>query len=472
MQSIDPASGKIIWEGLSAIASDVEKSVKVASMAFPKWSQSTLENRIHYLKAFAELLSSSKQTLAETISLETGKPLWESKGEVTAMISKIAITIEAYHKRCPEIELPHPNGVSMTRHKPHGVVAVFGPFNFPGHLPNGHIVPALLAGNTVIFKPSEYTPLTAERTVEIWNKSGLPEGCINVLQGGAETGQLLAAHPKINGIFFTGSWKVGKILSTQFAEQPNKILALEMGGNNPLVVGTITDLKAAAYTIVQSAYLTSGQRCTCARRLIIPSGEQGDALIKQLIAMIQTIKIGSYQEIPEPFMGPVINERAALQLLQAQQALQAKGGRALLEMKHLKKGTGFLSPGLMDVTLIDNPDDEEIFGPFLQLIRVKNFELAVTEANNTKFGLSAGLLSEKKEEYDIFFHEIHAGIVNWNQPLTGASSAAPFGGVGKSGNHRPSAFYAADYCSYPVASLETSNLALPATISPGVSIEI
>lgn len=244
-----------------------------------------------------------------------------------------------------------------------------------------------------------------------------------------------------------------------------------MGGNNPLIVSQVHHLQAAAYLIIQSAYLSSGQRCTCARRLIVLQGEKGDQLIEALAQLISRIKVGSYQDTPQPFMGPVIHEQQVRKLLETQQMLIDKGGIPLVKMQALKAETGFISPGLMDVSLIKDRPDEEWFGPFLQLIRVKNFDEALEEANRTKFGLAAGLLSESEAEYEQFYREIQAGIVNWNMPLTGASSEAPFGGVKCSGNYRPSAYYAADYCAYPVASMESKTIELPTFKPPGLELE-
>ena len=467
--SSNPATGQIVWNGRTSTEAEVNEAVEAAKNAFEDWSDLSIDTRIGYLVRFSEELKKSQKSFAEIISKETGKTLWDSLSEIQAMINKTAISQEAYEKRCGEMISDQVNGRSITRHRPYGVAAVLGPYNFPAHLPNGHIVPALLAGNTVVFKASELTPLVAEETMRLWNKAGLPPGVINLIQGGKETGQALIHHPDIQALFFTGSFETGKLLSELFSKQPEKILALEMGGNNPLVVGEISDFKAAAYAIVQSAYLSSGQRCTCARRLILPDTERGKALLKVLMEMIRSIKIGPYTDSPEPFMGPVISEKQVQKLLMAQENLHLKGGIPLIKMQALKKGTGFINPGLMDVTEISDRPDEEIFGPFLQVIRVKDLKEALQEANQTKYGLSAGLLSQSQEEFAYFLKHIQAGVVNWNTPLTGASSAAPFGGIKCSGNHRPSAYYAADYCSYPVASLETPDLLMPSILLPGFS---
>ncbi len=466
--SRNPATGEVIWEGRAATQEEVNEVVANARSAFKEWSLLNIDERSQYLNTVVDIIQQNFQNLAEVISKETGKPLWESKTEVVTIINKVGLSFEAYGRRCAGMIREQPVGRSVTHHKPHGVIAVFGPFNFPGHLPHSHIIPALLAGNTIVFKPSELTPLIAEEISKYWEKCGLPKGVFNLIQGGPEIGQSLIHHPDINGLFFTGSYKVGRMISEIFGSHPEKILALEMGGNNPLVIGNISDYHTAAYLIIQSAYLTAGQRCTCARRLIVPKGEQGDQLIQSLIKMTKNIVIGKYTDHPEPYIGPVISEDHALQLLKAQEELAKRGGNALIEMKHLQPSTGFINPGLMDVTAVADRPDQEIFGPFLQIIRVKDLQEAIQEANRTCYGLAAGLLSERREEYDMFYRNIRAGIINWNTQLTGASSAAPFGGIGWSGNHRPSAYYAADYCSYPVASLESSQMKMPSSLPPGL----
>jgi succinylglutamic semialdehyde dehydrogenase len=167
-------------------------------------------------------------------------------------------------------------------------------------------------------------------------------------------------------------------------------------------------------------------------------------------------------------MGPVVSAAVAGKLLQAQADMVAKGGKLLLEMKQLQPGTGFVSAGIVDVTDAQGIPDEEWFGPLLQIVRVKDFDSALKVANNTEFGLAAALLSNDESLWQTFQLRARAGIVNWNRPTTGAASSAPFGGVGRSGNHRPSAYYAADYCAYPVASIENSALEMPAKLSPGL----
>ena len=468
--SLNPVTQQVLWSGQGATAGQVDLAVQAARQAFPGWARRSLQERIDVLEAFAARLKHHADDLARCIGEETGKPLWESATEVTTMVNKVAISVQSDRERTGEKSGPLGDATAVLRHKPHGVVAVFGPYNFPGHLPNGHIVPALLAGNTVLFKPSELTPKVAELTVKCWIEAGLPAGVLNLLQGDRETGIALAANPGIDGLFFTGSSRTGNALHQQFAGRPDKILALEMGGNNPLVVDEVQDVDAAVYAVIQSAFISAGQRCTCARRLLVPQGEWGDAFLARLVAVSETIEVGSFDQQPAPFMGSVISLDAALGLLDAQRILLAKGAVSLLEMRQPLAQSALLTPGIIDVTAVSERSDEELFGPLLQVIRYADFDAAIAEANDTHYGLAAGLLSDSEARYQQFWLESRAGIVNWNKQLTGAASSAPFGGVGASGNHRASAYYSADYCAYPVASLETGSLTLPATLTPGIRL--
>ena len=469
-ESLNPVTQDVIWSGRGASAAQVDAAVAAARQAFAAWATRSLDERISVLEAFAVSLKEHADELARCIGEETGKPLWESATEVTSMVNKVAISIQSYRERTGEKSGPLGDATAVLRHKPHGVVAVFGPYNFPGHLPNGHIVPALLAGNAVVFKPSELTPKVAELTVKCWIEAGLPAGVLNLLQGARETGIALAANTGIDGLFFTGSSRTGNALHQQFAGRPDKILALEMGGNNPLIVDQVQDVEAAVYTVIQSAFISAGQRCTCARRLLVPEGAWGDTFLTRLVEVSATIQVGAFDQQPAPFMGSVISLAAAQALLDAQEHLLATGAVALLEMTQPAAQSALLTPGILDVSDVADRPDEELFGPLLQVIRYADFDAAIVEANATQYGLAAGLLSDSQARYQQFWLQSRAGIVNWNKQLTGAASSAPFGGVGASGNHRASAYYAADYCAYPVASLEAEQLTLPASLTPGIKM--
>lgn len=466
----DPATGATIWQGQCANLQDIELALAAARRAFQVTLTTSLDERLRWVRCFAAGLVAAKSDLTEIIAQETGKPLWEASLEVTSMVSKVELAINAYQARTGEYIDSSEGTATVLRHRPHGVVAVFGPYNFPGHLPNGHIVPAIIAGNTVIFKPSELAPWTAQLTVKIWQEAGLPDGALNLIQGGKETGAALIKSDGLDGLFFTGSSTTGRAFHRYFAGQPEKILALEMGGNNPLIVEEVDDEAAAVLLCIQSAFISAGQRCTCARRLLVPTGSWGDHFIERLLSVTSQLRIGRYHEDPAPFMGPVISRQAVEHLLAAQQQLEALGARILLPMQRRDERTAFISPGIVDVTPIEAQPDCEWFGPFLQLVRYQSFDAAIEAANATHYGLAAGLISDERARYLYFLQRSRAGVVNWNRPLTGASSALPFGGIGRSGNHRPGAWYAADYCAYPVASLESETLTLPKDLPPGVRV--
>ena len=461
--SLDPCTGDVVWEGH---AGDVDAAVGAARGAAPGWARTPLDARITVARGFQAVVKGRAEDFARLIACETGKPLWETRTEVASVAAKVDISVTAQAERAGQRSGDVGGVRQALRHKPHGVLAVLGPYNFPAHLPNGHIVPALLAGNTLVFKPSEQTPAVAAFMADCWHAAGLPDGVLNVVQGAGDTGRALAGHADIDGLLFTGSATTGAALARQFAETPHKILALEMGGNNPLIAWDIAPdrLDAAAALIVQSGYLSAGQRCTCARRLIVRDGDT--ALLDRVAKLLDRIIVGAPFDDPQPFMGPVIDNRAADGLQAAFAALIGRGAEVIRPLARRNMDRPFLTPGLIDVTRVEHRPDSELFGPLLQVIRVADFDAALAEANATRFGLAAGLIGGDAALYERFWSETRAGVVNWNRPTNGAASNAPFGGVGVSGNHRPSAYYAADYCAFPVASLEAD--AADGTIATGL----
>ena len=452
--STEPATGAEIWSQPVGNAAD---EVAAARAAWPAWAAHSVTYRMEMLRRFANVVRAKENEFAELISRETGKPFWEAKTEVGSVMAKVEISISAYSERTPtkRLEAAMGNRVAV-RHKPHGVLAVLGPYNFPAHLPNGHIVPALIAGNAVVFKPSEKTPASGAFLVECLHEAGVPEGVLRLLVGGPNEGRDLAGQDGIDGLLFTGSARAGMALHRQFAEAPHKILALELGGNNPIVVWDSPDLLSAAAIIVQSAYLSAGQRCTAARRLIVEDG-QHEELIAEVVKLIDRIIVDHPMADPQPFMGPLIDVQAADFLQEQYMGLMMKGGKPIRRLDRPYEERPYLTPALIDMTDAKERPDEELFGPVLQLVRVKDFDAAIDEANNTRFGLAASVLTKDPTLYDRFWANVRSGVINWNKPTNGAPSAAPFGGVGMSGNHRPSAYYAADYCAYPVTSVEAES---------------
>ncbi len=449
--SYEPATGEELWRGK---VGDVDDVVARARRAWPAWAAQPLATRIELVRRFANEVRKEADKLATLIARETGKPMWEARAEVESVINKVEISVRAYADRTSQRKLDSAlQGTAAVRHKPHGVLAVLGPYNFPAHLPNGHIVPALIAGNVVIFKPSEKTPATGELLALLFNRAGISAAAVQVLVGGPETGQELVAHDGIDGVLFTGSAHAGIAINRKLAGNPGKMVALEMGGNNPIVMWDTPKIPDAVSLIVQSAFTSAGQRCSAARRLIVKSSIY-DEVIDGVKRLADRIIVGAPFDDPPPFMGPVIDNRTADGLTESFVYLLSSGGRPIKHMVRLRDDLPFLSPAIIDVTGVTERPDVELFGPLLQVVKVDDFDEAIAEANNTRFGLSASLIGGTPQDYNRFWANIRAGVINWNRPTNGASSAAPFGGVGLSGNHRPSAFYAADYCAYPVASTE------------------
>ncbi|WP_131781479.1 succinylglutamate-semialdehyde dehydrogenase [Legionella gresilensis] len=469
LTSQNPFDSTDVWQGRQATQDEVNQAVDAAKQALSRWALLNLDNRIAYLQVFAKEVEAIRQELTHFIALETGKPLWESATEVNSVIAKINLSIQAYKERTTNHCNPTPEANACLRYKPHGVVAVFGAFNFPAHLSNGHIVPALLAGNTVVYKPSELAPGVAELIMQCWHKTNIPAGVINCIQGGANTGKELL-QTDIQGVYFTGSYNTGKAIHRHFSDRPDVILALEMGGNNPLIIDEVSDINAAIYQTILSTVITAGQRCSCARRVFIQDNDYGDEFLNKLMTNFKKIKVGSFTTNPEPFMGPVISYKHALNHLKSQDNLISLGGKSLLKMNLLQENSGLLLPGLIDMTTVTNPPDEEIFAPLVQVYRYQHFEEALELANQTRYGLAAALISDSKDQFELFYKTVRAGLINWNRSTTGASSSLPFGGVGLSGNHRPSAYFAADYCAYPIASLEQPELTKPAQLLPGIEL--
>ncbi len=454
LTSYEPATGALYWKGPIG---DVDAEVSIARANWAEWAGKSITFRMEAMRRFANVVRGKTEQLTDCIARETGKPFWEARTEVESVINKVEISISSYSERTSQRRLEGNLGVkSALRHKPHGVLAVLGPYNFPAHLPNGHILPALLAGNAVVFKPSEKTPASGSMLVDCYHAAGIPNGVLRLLVGGPAEGKKLSSHDGIDGLLFTGSARTGILLSRTFADTPGKILALEMGGNNPIIVWDAADLHTAAIIVVQSAFLSAGQRCTAARRLIVRDGMH-QPLLDEIRKLADRLIVGEPHSSPAPYMGPVIDNEVADGLQESLLALMMKGGQPIKQMDRPMPERPFLSPAIIDMTGVKDRPDIELFGPILQVIRVPDFDAAIIEANNTRYGLSASLIGGTPQLYDKFWANIRAGIVNWNRPTNGAPSNAPFGGVGLSGNHRPSAYYAADYCAYPVVSTEEEN---------------
>lgn len=458
----DPADpSRVVWSSGTAL-DHVDAAVRAARSALPAWARLSIDERTAALKAYAAAVTTHVDRIADRITLEMGKLRSESILEAKLLAEKVAITLD-------EISLSRVRGydvpvaatrVGRCRFKPHGVMAVLGPFNFPAHLPNGHFVPALLLGNTVVFKPSEKTPGVAQILAECVAEAGLPAGVFNVVQGGAATARALVAHDGLDGILFTGSWPVGRRILEANLDRPGRIVALELGGSNPAVIMPSADLRQAAIECARSAFATTGQRCTCTRRILVHESV-ARPFLQAFCSMASTLLVAPGFS-PEPaFMGPIVSEAAANAFLDGQRRLAAQGGRVLVAATRMDRPGWFVTPSVVEVDRFDVAADCEIFGPLAQVAVVRDLDAAIDGANATEFGLAAAIFTKDAGEFERFFAECRAGCINWNTGTAGASSKLPFGGVGKSGNHRPAAAFSVDYCAYPVANMVESGDAAP-----------
>ena len=453
MISISPSTGEVCWEGLESSPTKLARVFSTAQAVSSIWAQVPYEDRRSILEKVSAVMSERKEKLAELISKEMGKPLWESLLEVGAAINKIGICVQAHQERCAERVSENQGITSRTAFHPLGVAVVLGPFNLPVHLPNGHLMPLLLAGNTVIFKPSEKVPAISQALVDCFHEGGVPREVLQLCQGGREVAQELLQQD-LHVVAFTGSRRGGVAIHKALAGRPEVLLALEMGGNNGLMTWGVSDIQATAQGIVHSAWMTSGQRCVCARRLVISNGPDGDAILQEVVQQTQALTCGYWSDEKEPFMGPLVDQDAGRVVMAAQEQWKALGAKPYLESKVLRDNEALVSPGIWDVTDLKDREDEEVFGPLLQIIRVPTFEAGIHEMNATRYGLSAGFYGDSEQDWLHFRQQVKAGVINWNRPITGASSQSPFGGWGASGNHRPSAYLAADWCSQAQASME------------------
>lgn len=403
------------------------------------WKNSTTNQRIRYLKLFQKCLIKSKNELATIIAQEIGKPLWESLIEVDISIKKIDITISALNYRLNYPTLNNQGKKIETVTKPLGIIGVIGPFNFPLHIPNGQIIPALITGNCVIVKPSEYAIKTSKFIEGLWKKSFKNKNSpIEFCYGDKTTGETIVQNNNIKAIFFTGSSKTGKLIETNCFKN-KKLCALEMGGNNALIIEDITPHIIS--NIITSSFITSGQRCSCSRRLLL--NKKHHSIVNQLINEIKSIPIKASGSSEYHFMGPIVLEHVKEQLINK----NFKNSETLLKAINLGKG-GLVSPR---VELTNQLYDEEIFGPILFISYYDDIDEAIEKVNKSKYGLSTSIFSKHKRIYNHALNNIDSGVINWNFPTTGASGLAPFGGVKQSGNFRPAGLNMIDHCIIPVA---------------------
>jgi len=370
-----------------------------------------------------------------------------------------------------ENALPGVNG--YIKYKPRGVMAVVGPFNFPAHLPNGHIIPALASGNTVVFKPSDLTPAVGQLMAQLFDKAGFPEGVFNLVHGKANVGERLVLSELVDGVLFTGSYEVGLKIKQATMGQYWKILALEMGGKNASIVWEDADIEKSIYECIVGSFSSSGQRCSCTSRIILHR-KLADQFISKFYETAKKLSIGHWSQ--PSFMGPLISESAVEKYIRFQGIAKREGAESLMRGKVLELNPPgyYVTPSinLIKQAKADSVyQKSEIFGPNVAIFVVDDLEEALSIVNGTDYGLVLSVFSKNKAIYEKAFQKVNVGLINWNRASVGASSRLPFGGTGKSGNHQPSGHYALYYCTVPVACLEDTGGFDSAKVLPGIKYE-
>jgi len=446
----------------------VDRAVNAARGAQPGWAQRPLAERAALVRRIGAVLAAREEELARAIALDVGKPLWEARSEAQASVAKAAITVDEGLKLIASFAAAGQANAEC-RFRPVGVAAVLGPFNFPVHLPNGHILPALACGNAVVFKPSEIAPHAAELYARCLVEAGVPAGVFNLVQGPGPVGARLAAHLGVDAVLFTGSWNVGQAIQRACLGQ-TKLLALEMGGKNAAVVLRDADLDKAVYDAVFSAFVSAGQRCTAASRLIVEGPpERADAIAARVAAAARRLSIG-HPLREGVFMGPLASEAALEKFFAGVRAAP----EAILDPRPLSPGGlrgCYATPGVHRVRERTGSayEREELFGPDLAVYHAASAEEAVAIANATDYGLAASVHTKSRDAFEHCLSLLECGVVNWNAPTVGASGRLPFGGLKRSGNHRPAGLFSTSYCAAPVAVMHGEEHLDRARLAPGIA---
>jgi succinylglutamic semialdehyde dehydrogenase len=450
-----------LWEG-GVYYDHIEKVIESALKGQETWRKLSFDERINYLKKYQQIIRSQKDEIAQALALEVGKPLWEAKTEAAALDSKVSVTINDSLERIKTqtIKDVMPSIDGHVIYKPLGPCLVIGPFNFPCHLANGQILAALMAGNSIIFKPSEKTIYSAQLMIECFHQAGFPEGVINFINGTGATASKLTSDKRIRGVFFTGSRPVGlKILENTYKDL-NKLVALELGGKNSSIIHHDTNISHALPELLRACFLTTGQRCTSTSMILIHRKIEQE-FISQFKSLTQRIRVGHpLSSSPEVFMGPLIDAQAEKLYFDFCNYAQADGAEVIVSPQKLDVGHEgyYVSPSIhyaKKPNLSGKFIQEEIFGPNCFFIPYDDIDEAIHIANSTDYGLAASVFTRNSEIYHRCLRDIDAGLINLNRSTVGASARLPFGGVKNSGNHRPAAVSMIDHCVSALASLET-----------------
>jgi succinylglutamic semialdehyde dehydrogenase len=434
--------------------SHVDDAVEAARKALPAYRRLDATARAALLLRYRAAVITRRERLADVIAREAGKPLWEARAEVDAVASKIDVVLGEGARVTETRDLPDVPGRVEAR--PLGVLAVIGPYNFPAHLPNGQIVPALALGNTVVVKPSERAPSACTLLAECAHEAGFPAGVFNVVQGARDSSAKLSAHDGIDGVLFTGSYAVGRAIVAANASRPERLIALELGGKNVALVEADADVERAARLIAFAAFATAGQRCTATSLCYVHRSIEAE-LSDRIAVAARTLRVGHVLD-GGVFMGPVITADARARISDALGRARAAGYDALVaggETEVAGRRGHYLRPSVHRArdasTWVAGYTDEELFGPDLAVHPVDDLEEAVGLANAGKYGLAASIFTARAGRFDALAADLEVGVVHHNRSSAGATGRLPFGGVKRSGNHRPGGISMGASCAFSQA---------------------
>jgi len=462
--SLSPIDHEPVWQGPATTSDEITVVMERAAAVRQSWRREPLQNRIEIARRYRKCLDQNRRELERLITREVGKLPWDAAAEVSASIAKVDLSVRALQERRGETPPADQQSAAGTpqrhvRYRPLGIILVLGPFNFPLHLPGGQIIPALLAGNTVVFKPSEQATAIGLWMVEAWRRSGLPDDVLQPIVGGPDVATAAIDSPQTAGVFLTGSRAAGQSIHRRLAGRTDVLLALELGGNNPIVVTESVPPEAVASIVTFSAFVTAGQRCTCARRVIFVESAATERQVAALLDRTRGLRVGLPGDQPAAHIGPLISADAADRLHHTYQASCDLGCQPMIPWQRSPRAPGLVHPTVLDADPLAESEirqlgEMEWFGPLLVVQRRSDFAAALESAAETPYGLAASLLGGTQTMFEEFVDNAGAGVVNWNGPTTGAAGDLPFGGLGDSGNHRPAGFFAIDSCNDPIASLQ------------------
>ncbi|MGK5090156.1 aldehyde dehydrogenase family protein [Bdellovibrionota bacterium FG-2] len=444
----------------------IDAAVLSAREAFRLWKKSLSTERKNLLVRLSAALEARRELIVQSISRETGKPLWEAETEFESMLGKVSFALEDVDRTPKEIVLAASGGEvsGVSRYRALGVLAVITPFNFPGSVALGHIIPAIASGNTVVLKPSEKTPFVGQAIAECFEEAGFPSGVFNLVQGEREVGRRLCAHPDVSGVLFSGSFEVGTRIKQETLQQHWKLLVLQMGGKNSAIIWEDADLEYAVQEVLVGAFITAGQRCTATSRVIVHK-KLLDQFMARFHERAKSFTIG--HPLNQPFMGPMIDQGAVdrymkfIGIATREKCDVIMRGKSI-EVEGVKaSGSNYVTPSICLVeecsvaaALKSVYQQTEIFGPNAAVLVTEDLDHALALANATQYGLVSSVFTKDRAIFEKCASELETGLINWNRSTVGGSSKLPFGGLKKSGNHYATALFSAMYCMVPVTSIE------------------